>query len=143
MSNSGRCDTCLAPTGYPPRGKLCDRCFDLTGSSWSIAFSRIFATQRRLPVCSATKTWWPLQSAFDLDASNNRILPLAGTNVDQSHLGWQREVVRREAALPPGGARLAAIHCQRYGRSLFVRRKPCSTSSTRLWRTSFRTAKHP
>ena len=68
------------------------------------------------------KLFVPLASAFDLVASMPRIWPLARLKADQS----LRVGGSGKAVLPPGGARLANIRCQRFG----------SPSQTRLWSDS-------
>lgn len=60
------------------------------------------------PASRAESRW---AETFDLDASKSRICPFA--DVKETHRG--RIVQCGEAKLPPGGARLAIPHRQRYG----------------------------
>jgi hypothetical protein len=71
-------------------------------------FSRHFETCDPL---LETKVGVLSKTAFDLLATNPRILPLVWLKALQS----AREKECGEAVLPPGGARLVTIHCQHLG----------------------------
>ena len=80
-----------------------------------------------------------IRSAFDLNASKPRIWPLASLRGDRS----MRDGGYGEAVLPPGGARLASILCQRFGRPSQAQPRPGSRLRVECCQGDCCTAKHP
>ena len=98
-----------------------------------------FAPLSRRELTPLMKLPVPIRSAFDLNASKPRIWPLASQRGDRS----MRDGGYGEAGLPPGGARLASILCQRFGRPSQAQPRPGSRLRVECCQGVRCTAKHP
>ena len=76
---------------------------------------------------------------FDLVASNPRILPPSEAIVNRV----LREINCGEVCVPPGGARLVTLHCQRFGRPSSIRLWSGSRGRIDFGQRNCCTAKHP
>lgn len=99
-------------------------------------FSRQFKTARQVVIPKVIDL---VRRGFDLVASNPRILPLVCSIV----IRFRRGNELREAVMPPGGARLVTLHCQRFGRPSSIRLWSGSRGRIDFGQWNCCTAKHP